>query len=63
MSVWLSSPTQVKCAQYWPSPTVGTLICGDVEITLDNVVELRDYTIRNFTVKHVRTLDSASVCL
>ena len=52
MLCWVYS--QVKCSQYWPSPAVGTITCGDMEIKLDNVVELRDYTIRNFTLTHVR---------
>ena len=47
------SLSQVKCAQYWPSPSVGTITCGDIEVSLDDVAQLRDYTIRNFTIKHV----------
>ena len=49
LCLWL----KVKCAQYWPSPSLGSITYGDIDVKLDNVVELRDYAVRNFTVTHV----------
>ena len=43
----------MKCAQYWPSPALGSITYGDIDVKLDNVAELRDYIVRNFTVTHV----------
>jgi protein tyrosine phosphatase len=49
---------KVKCAQYWPSPALGSITYEDIDVKLDNVVELRDYTVRNFTVTHVPSSQS-----
>ena len=49
----LSLSPQVKCAQYWPTFTVDTLTFGDLEVKPVTVAELRDYTVRKFTLKHV----------
>ena len=44
-------PRQVKCTQYWPMN--GTVIYGGVKVTLESVVELPNYTIRNLNVTSV----------
>ena len=47
----LSVYLQVKCTQYWPIN--GTVIYGGVKVTLEHIVELPDYTIRNLSVSSV----------
>ncbi len=37
-----------KCAEYWPEDSV---ICEDIEITVKQVIQADDYSLRIFTVK------------
>lgn len=40
---------RTKCHQYWPSE--GGKAYGDIQVTLMQIVELSDFTIRTFTLK------------
>nr|XP_058941236.1 receptor-type tyrosine-protein phosphatase delta-like [Pocillopora verrucosa] len=40
---------RIKCHQYWPSE--GGKAYGDIQVTLMQIVELSDFTIRTFTLK------------
>ncbi len=47
-------PPQVKCHQYWPS--YGTTTYGNIQVTLKEVENLAEYSIRTFTVTPVSAL-------
>lgn len=45
------STLQVKCHQYWPS--YGTTTYGNIQVTLKEVENLAEYSIRTFTISPV----------
>jgi protein tyrosine phosphatase len=61
MLINLMEVGKVKCAQYWPPPAICSITYGDIYVKQDSVVELRDYTVRNFTLKHVPSGKSHTV--
>jgi len=42
---------QIKCHQYWPS--YGTTTYGNIQVTLKEVENLAEYSIRTFNVSPV----------
>ena len=49
--LYLISTLQVKCNQYWPS--YGTTTYGSLQVTLKEVENLAEYSIRTFNVSPV----------
>jgi len=47
----LKEEDKVKCHQYWPS--YGTTTYGNIQVTLKEVENLAEYSIRTFTVSPV----------
>ena len=43
--------SQIKCHQYWPS--YGSMVYGNLQVTLREVENLADYSIRTFQVAQV----------
>jgi len=50
----LEEKGRVKCHQYWPDDKV--TIPGPVKVSMQEQLELADYSIRTFSLKRVRTL-------
>ncbi|XP_020779814.2 receptor-type tyrosine-protein phosphatase H isoform X2 [Boleophthalmus pectinirostris] len=50
---------RVKCEQYWPDSNPRQ--CGDFEVFTTSEKKLPDWTLREFTVKHSRTLEERTV--
>lgn len=55
--VMLTNPCEkgkVKCEVYWPREVGASAMQSNIEITLTDMTQLADYTIRNFTIHKVR---------
>ena len=48
------SALQIKCHQYWPS--YGSMVYGNLQVTLREVENLADYSIRTFHISQVHML-------
>ena len=54
--IMLTNPFEkgkLKCEVYWPREVGASTMHGNIEVTLTDMTQLADYTIRNFTVHKV----------
>ncbi|MGH0144633.1 UNVERIFIED_CONTAM: hypothetical protein FKN15_003714 [Acipenser sinensis] len=52
--------SQVKCEQYWPLEYTPCTY-GDISVTTSSEQEQPDWTLRDFTLKHMKSLESRTV--
>ncbi|XP_018646753.1 receptor tyrosine phosphatase type r2a,putative [Schistosoma mansoni] len=57
----LEEKARVKCEQYWPSNTNGTINFGDISVSLLDTMELAYYTVRSFVLQKAGTIETREV--